>query len=121
MTIVQRISDNKVEVIAPFVGSPAYKAGIRPGDIVVKVDDKSTVGVGSPEIADLLKGPKGTTVHVSMARECSAEPIVFTLVRDEIPRHDVAPIMLHAGVGYVRITGFNETVGEDLAADFACI
>jgi carboxyl-terminal processing protease len=119
MTIVQRISDNKVEVIAPFVGSPAYKAGIRPGDIIVKVDDKSAVGVGSPEIADMLKGPKGTTVHVAMARECSTEPIVFTLVRDEIPRHDVdPPIMLRPGVGYVRITGFNETVGEDLAADF---
>jgi carboxyl-terminal processing protease len=119
MQIVQRIADNKVEVVSPFVGSPAYKAGIRPGDIIVKVDDKSTVGLGSPEIADLLKGPKGTTVHVSMARECSTDPIPFTLVRDEIPRHDVdPPIQLRPGIGYIRITGFNETVGEDLATDF---
>jgi carboxyl-terminal processing protease len=118
MWIVGR-PDNKVEVVSPFVGSPAYKAGIRPGDIIVKVDDKSTVGAGSPEIADLLKGPKGTTVHVSMARECVADPIVFTVVRDEIPRHDVdPPILVRPGVGYIRITGFNETVGEDLVADF---
>ena len=54
-----------------------------------------------------------------MARECVADPIVFTVVRDEIPRHDVdPPILVRPGVGYIRITGFNETVGEDLVADF---
>ena len=119
MTIVQRVDTGKVEVVSPFVGSPAYKAGIHPADVIVKIDDKSTVGMGSPEIADLLKGPKGTTVHVSMARECVSAPISFTLVRDEIPRHDVdPPIMIRPGVGYVRISGFNETVGEDLGTDF---
>jgi carboxyl-terminal processing protease len=117
MQITQR-GDGKVEVISPFVGSPAYKAGIHAADIIAKVDDKSAVGLSSPEIADLLKGPKGTTVHVTMQRECTPEPITFTVVRDEIPRHDVdPPIMFRPGVGYVRITGFNETVGEDLARD----
>lgn len=117
MQIVQR-SDNRVEVVSPFVGSPAYKAGIRPGDIIVQVDDKSTAGLGSPEIADLLKGPKGTTVHVSMAREGDVKPIVFTLVRDEIPHHLVDdPILLKAGIGYIRLTGFNETTGDDFVHD----
>lgn len=117
MQIVQRISDNKTQVVSPFVGSPAYKAGIRPGDIILKVDDKSTVGMSSVDIADLLKGPKGTTVHIAMGREGVSDPLVFTLVRDEIPRHDVdPPIMIRPGVGYIRLTGFNETTGDDVAA-----
>ncbi|MFZ0821369.1 MAG: S41 family peptidase [Candidatus Acidiferrales bacterium] len=115
MTIIQR-SDNKTMVVAPFVGSPAFKAGIRPGDIILKVDDKPTDGLSSTDIADLLKGPKGTSVHIAMGREGTPEPIIFSLVRDEIPRHDVdTPIMLRPGVGYIRLTGFNETTGEDFA------
>ena len=117
MQIVQRPSDNKTQVVSPFVGSPAYKAGIRPGDIILKVDDKSTAGMGSIDIADMLKGPKGTTVHISMGRDGVPDPIVFTLVRDEIPKHDVdPPIMIRPGVGYIRLTGFNETTGDDVAA-----
>jgi carboxyl-terminal processing protease len=118
MQIVQRTPpDNRVEVISPFVGSPAYKAGIRPGDIIVKVDDKSAVGLGSPEIADLLKGPKGTTVRISMQREGEPKPLVFTVQRDEIPHHLVDdPIVLKAGYGYIRLTGFNETTGDDFVA-----
>lgn len=116
MQIVQRLSDNKTMVVSPFVGSPAFKAGIRPGDIILKVDDKSTAGITSTDIADMLKGPKGTTVHIAMGREGVPDPIVFTLVRDEIPRHDVdSPIMVKPGIGYVRLTGFNETTGDDFA------
>lgn len=118
MQIVQR-ADNRVMVISPFVGSPAYKAGIRPGDIIIKVDDKSTVNLDSTSIADMLKGPKGTTVHVTMAREGSPEPLTFTLVRDEIPRNDVDdPVMIRPTVGYIRLTGFNETTGDDFTQTF---
>src|SRR5689334_3847140 len=51
---------NKTVVMAPFPGSPAYKAGIRPGDTIVAVDDKSTEGLNTTEVADLLKGPRNT-------------------------------------------------------------
>jgi carboxyl-terminal processing protease len=119
MTIVQRTVDNKTMVISPFVGSPAYKAGIRPGDIILKVDDKSTDNLDSTAIADMLKGPKGTTVHITMGRVGWTEPIPFTVVRDEIPRHDVDdPIMIRPTVGYIRLTGFNETTGDDFAEAF---
>jgi carboxyl-terminal processing protease len=115
MQIVQRQVDNKVQVVSPFLGSPAFKAGIRPGDIVLKVEEKSTVGMNSSEVADMLKGPKGTTVHITMGRDGVAEPLTFTLVRDEIPRHDVdTPIMVKPNVAYIRVTGFNETTGNDL-------
>jgi carboxyl-terminal processing protease len=115
MTIIQRAVDGKVQVVSPFLGSPAFKAGVRPGDIILKVDDKSTAGLGSPDVADMLKGPKGTTVHVTFGREGVADPITYTMVRDEIPKHDVdTPIMVKPNIAYIRVTGFNETTGDDL-------
>src|SRR5579862_7855671 len=76
-------------VQAPMPGSPAAKAGIRPGDIISAVEAKSTDGLTTPEIADLLKGPKGTVVHVTVVREGYGEPITFAVTRDEIPKHSV--------------------------------
>ena len=65
MTVGPR--NNKVIVIAPFAGTPAYRAGIRPGDIIVAVDGKPTDNMSTGDVADLLKGPKGTTVHITDA------------------------------------------------------
>ncbi len=103
-------------VMAPFVGSPAYRAGIRPGDVILKVDGRECAGLTTPEIADMLKGPKGTTVHISIGREGSSAPLEFTITRDEIPHHGVDNAMiLRPGVGYLRVAGFNETTGPELA------
>ena len=66
MQVVGR--NGKTIVVAPFVGSPAYKAGLRPGDVIVMVNDKSTDGLDSTKVADLLKGPKGTPVQIKVAR-----------------------------------------------------
>ena len=108
--------ENHTVVMAPFVGSPAYKAGIRPGDIIVSVDTKPCDGLTTAEVADLLKGPKGTVVHINIGREGSAEPILFTVTRDEIPRHGVDnPVLVRPGIGYIRVAGFNETTGRELA------
>src|SRR5271168_2665572 len=52
--------ENRTMVMAPYVGAPAFNAGIRPGDLIMKVDEKSTDGLSTGEVADLLKGPKGT-------------------------------------------------------------
>ena len=108
--------NNQTVVIVPYAGAPAYNAGIRPGDVIVKVDDKSTEGVSSTEIADMLKGPKGTVVKITMSREGYPEPLVFTVTRDEIPRHSVdITFMLKPGVGYIRLSGFNETTDREIA------
>src|ERR1700720_3676156 len=108
--------ENHIVVMAPYVGAPAYNAGLRPGDVIVKVDEKVTDGLTTSEVADLLKGPKGTIVKITVAREGYAEPLVFTVTRDEIPRHSVdITFMLKPGVGYIRLSGFNETTDHEIA------
>ena len=114
MTVQGR--DNQTIVLAPFVGSPAYKAGIRPGDVILKVDGKACTGLTTTEVADMLKGAKGTTVHISLGREGWEKPIDVTVVRDEIPRPGVEYFtMAKPGIGYVRVSTFNETTDNDLA------
>jgi carboxyl-terminal processing protease len=114
MTVQQR--ENQTVVLAPFVGSPAYKAGIRPGDIIQKVVGKSCDGLTTTEVADMLKGAKGTVVHISLGREGWEKPIEVTVTRDEIPRPGVEYFtMVKPGIGYVRVSTFNETTDSDLA------
>ena len=113
MTVGPR--NNKVIVIFPFVGTPAYKAGIHPGDVIIAVDGKSTENMSTADVADLLKGPKGTTVHISISREGVEKPMEFTLIRDEIPRYSVdVHFLIRPGVGYMHVSGFNETTETEV-------
>lgn len=108
--------ENHTVVMSPYVGAPAYNAGIRPGDVIMKVDDKATDGLTTSDVADMLKGAKGTTVKITVTREGYNDPLVFTVTRDEIPRHSVdIAFMLKPGVGYIRLSGFNETTDREIA------
>ena len=114
MTVGPR--NNKVIVIAPFVGTPAYRAGIRPGDIIAAVDGKPTDNMSTGDVADLLKGPKGTTVHITILREGADKPLEFAIVRDEIPRYSVdLHFLIKPGIGYMHVSGFNETTEHEVA------
>jgi carboxyl-terminal processing protease len=114
MTVGPR--NNKVIVIAPFAGTPAYKAGIHPGDIIMAIDGKPTDNMTTSDVADLLKGPKGTTVHITMLREGADKPLEFAVVRDEIPRYSVdLHFMIKPGIGYMHVSGFNETTEHEVA------
>src|ERR1700716_3754856 len=108
--------ENHTVVMSPYVGAPAYNAGIRPGDVIVKVDDKPTDGLTTSDVADMLKGAKGTVVKITISREGYTEPLVFTVTRDEIPRHSVdIAFLLKPGIGYIRLSGFNETTDREIA------
>ena len=114
MTVGPR--NNKVIVIAPFVGTPAYRAGIRPGDIIAAIDGKPTDNMSTSDVADLLKGPKGTTVRITMLREGSDHPIEFAVIRDEIPRYSVdLHFMIKPGIGYMHVSGFQETTEHEVS------
>lgn len=107
--------NTKIVVVAPFEGTPAYKAGIRPGDVILFVDGKSTDGMDSTAVAGLLKGAKGTHVQVTMGREGTEKPLVFDLIRDEIARPSVdLTYMIRPGIGYIHVTGFQETTSREV-------
>jgi carboxyl-terminal processing protease len=106
---------NKIVVISPFVGAPAYKAGIRAGDVILAVDGKSTDNMTTSDVADLVKGPRGTQVHISILRENAEKPLEFTVTRDEIPRHSVdVHFLVRPGIGYLHISSFIETTDREL-------
>jgi carboxyl-terminal processing protease len=106
---------NKIVVVSPFEGTPSFKAGIRPGDVIAAVDGKSTDNMSSEDVANLLKGPKGTHVQITVAREGAPKPLVFDLIRDEIPHNSIdLAYQLRPGIGYVHITNFQETTGREL-------
>ncbi|HUS06961.1 MAG TPA: S41 family peptidase [Bryobacteraceae bacterium] len=113
MTVAPR--NGKTIVIAPFAGSPAYKAGIRPGDAILEVNDKRTDNLSTTEVADLLKGPRGTPVQVTIAREGAEKPIAFNIIRDEIPRKSVEDaFFVKPGVLYLDIQSFNENTSREM-------
>ncbi len=110
-----QMENSKVVVVAPIEGTPAYKAGIRPGDMIVSVDGKSTDHMDTVAVATLLKGPRGTHVTVTMSRDGSPKPLVFDLMRDEIPDNSVTlAYMIRPGIGYIRIKGEMETTSQEV-------
>jgi carboxyl-terminal processing protease len=103
-------------VVQPIPGSPAFRAGLRPGDIIVKVDGKSCDGLNTSQVASLLKGPKGTTVHVQISREGSDKPLEFAITRDEISQRTVDDVFyLRPHIAYIHVSGFNETTNDELS------
>ena len=104
-----------VMVIDTFEDSPAHKAGIRPGDVLFSIDGKSTDGMDSLAVSNVLKGPKGTHASVAVKREGHDNPITFDLVRDDIPRPSVdLAYMIKPGIGYIHVTQFNETTSHEV-------
>jgi carboxyl-terminal processing protease len=109
------IRDDKPIVVKVYDGSPAHGKGLRAGDILVTVDSRSTSGLSIDAISDILKGPKGTTVNITVSREGAEKVLEFAVVRDEIRQNSVdLQFMLRPGVGYIHINGFQETTGEEV-------
>jgi carboxyl-terminal processing protease len=114
MSIMPR--GDRTAVTYPYLSTPAFNAGIRPGDVILKVNDKSAFDMTTTQISEMLRGAKGTVVKITVSREGYPEPLPFTLTRDEIPHHavdlayDVKP-----GVGYIKLSAFNETTDHELS------
>ncbi len=106
----------KVTVVMPFEGTPSFKAGIRPGDIISAVDGKPTENMDLNDVTAMLKGPKGTHVQVTIVREGADKPFVFDLIRDEVNHNSVAlKYQIRPGIGYINLTSFQATTGHEIS------
>jgi carboxyl-terminal processing protease len=107
--------EKKIYVVTPYEGTPSFKAGIRPGDIIATVNGKSAEGMNSEQVAKELKGPKGTHVSLTTIREGQSKPLTFDLMRDEIPHPSVdLKYEIRPGVGYLHLTNFQQTTAREV-------
>lgn len=116
--IVLTMEDEKLTVISPIEGTPAFAAGVEAGDVIVAVDGDSTEEMMMWEAVQKMRGPKGESVRITVRREGEEEPIDFDLVRDIIPIVSVKSSPVVPGYGYVRITNFQDNTAEDMKAAF---
>ncbi|MCK5913847.1 MAG: S41 family peptidase [Desulfuromusa sp.] len=108
-------------VVSPIEDTPAYAAGIQPGDQIVKIDGKSTRDLEIMEAARLLRGPKGEAINISIQRTGVVELLDFTIVRDIIQIQSVKSDFLQGHYGYVRVLQFQDRTGSDLQEHLATL
>ena len=106
------MQDGFVTVISPIEDTPAYKAGIIARDRIIKVDGKPTKDLR--KAVNMMRGPKGTKVVVTIFREGVKKPLEFELVRDVIPIHSVKSLNVRPGYGYIRLSNFTGTTTDEL-------
>jgi carboxyl-terminal processing protease len=108
------MKDGILTVVSPIEDTPAFKAGIKAGDIIIKIDGKGTKDLTLMDAVKMMRGPKGTQVTVTVVRETFAEPKDFTVTRDIIAVKSVKSKTLESGYGYVRVAQFQEKTDTDL-------
>ena len=108
------VKENRLAVIAPIEGTPAQRAGIKAGDFIVKVNDETTKDLTLMDAVQKMRGPKGTKVNLTIQRDGTPDPLLFTLMRDTIKIESVKSKIID-NLGYVRLTQFQEATGRDLA------
>jgi len=106
--------DGILTVVSPIEGSPAYDVGLKAGDRILKINDESTKDMDLMEAVKKLRGPKGSSVTISIFREGWTELQDFIIKRDVIPLHSVKVKMLDSHYGYARITNFQNKTTKDL-------
>ncbi|HQH99743.1 MAG TPA: S41 family peptidase [Deltaproteobacteria bacterium] len=108
------IRESSLIVVTPIEGTPAFNAGVLPGDKIVKIDGKSTVDMGLEDAVNLLRGPKGTSVTISILRERMEGPLDLTITRAIIHIDSVKKEMLEPGYGYIKVRSFQVDTAEDV-------
>lgn len=114
--IVIGIRDGWLTVISPIEDTPAYRVGLQTGDKIVKIDGQSTKDITVMKAVQKLRGPRGTAVIVSIAREDEPDIKDYSIIRDIIKLKSVKYYLFPEKIGYLRITDFGSSTGEDLEA-----
>ena len=109
------MEDGFVKVVSPIEDTPAFRANIKPGDLIVKIDETPVKGLTLNDAVKKMRGKPKTQVTLTIARKGETKPIVVTLTREKIKVQSVKSKLLDDGLGYVRVTQFQEETVSDLA------
>jgi carboxyl-terminal processing protease len=110
------IREQILTVVSPVEGTPAYEAGIKAGDRIIKIEGKSTQNMTLMEAVKIIRGPKGTDIELTISREDVDKPIDFKITRDVIPLISVRHQLLAPDIGYIRISSFQNNTSNDVVA-----
>lgn len=113
---------NKIVTVAdpPFLGTPSARAGIREGDQIIKVDGTSTKGMDLDETVQMIRGPAGSEVTLTIRREGEKDFLEFKLIREKIKVDDIRYAgVIDEGIGYIQLTRFSKNAGRETAAAIA--
>lgn len=108
------MEDGLVKVISPIEDTPAYKAGIKTGDLIMKLDEELVKGMSLNDAVKRMRGKPDTSITLTVLRKGETKPLIFKIVRAIIKTKSVKPKLVESGYAYVRITQFQEHTGEDL-------
>lgn len=109
-----------IKVLRPIEGSPAWRAGVLPGDLIVAIDGEA-IGIDLDGAIERMRGPAGSRITLTLARVGTPKPIDVPLQRAQVAVHSVEHAMLEPGYGYLRITNFSETTVADAARAIAAL
>ena len=103
-----------VKVISPIDDTPASRAGIKAGDYIVKIKDTQVQGKTLSEAVDLMRGPVGSSIELTVRRRGVKKALTFNIIREVIEIQSVKTDLLENNIGYIRLTSFNENSGEQI-------
>ncbi len=106
--------DGFVKVISPIEDTPAARAGVKAGDLIIKIDEKATKGLTLNDAVKLMRGKPKTQITLTISRKGETKPIVLTMMRDVIRVQSVKSKMIEPGIGFVRVTQFQEHTVDNL-------
>jgi carboxyl-terminal processing protease len=110
------MKDRVLTVVSPIEGTPAYHAGLKAGDQIVKINGTPSKNISLAEAVKMIRGPKGSKVMLTINREGFTQPKDFSIVREIIPIRSVKARILDGGIGYIRLTNFQDQTDHDLQA-----
>ena len=108
------MEDGFVKVVSPIEDTPAFRAGIKPNDLIIKLDETPVKGMSLNDAVKRMRGRPKTSITLTVSRKGESKPLVFTLVREEIQVQSVKSKIIEPGYGWVRVAQFQEQTGQDL-------
>lgn len=108
------MEDGVVKVVTPLVDTPAFKAGVKAGDYIIKIGNQSVQGISLKDAVDLMRGKQGSTVELTILRKGESKPLIYSLVREKILIKSVKSKLLDNNYGYIRLTQFQAMTAQDM-------